>query len=175
MEWQAPAGGAGLTLVKTQTIGSAVSTVTVTDAFSTTYDNYKIIISGGVASGSSGLHFKLGATVTGYYTVGLYQYAHTGVGAISTDKQANYTEFVGMGTASVNSLNNNIEIGMPFLAKPTVIRNIDIRTLSTDAVAEYYQGFLDNTTSYTDFTIFPGSGGTTLTGGTIKVYGYANS
>jgi hypothetical protein len=39
-----------LTLIKTQTIGTAVSSVTVTGAFSTTYDNYKIIVSGGVAS-----------------------------------------------------------------------------------------------------------------------------
>jgi hypothetical protein len=31
-------------------------------------------------------------------------------------------------------------------------------------------GYLDNTTSYTDFTLTPSSG--TLTGGTIRVYGY---
>jgi hypothetical protein len=173
VKWAAPAGG--LTLVKTQTIGSAVSTVTVTDAFSTTYDNYKIIISGGVGSGSSGLHMQLGATTTGYYTVGLYQYAHTGVGAISTDKQSNYSEFVGMGNCSVNSISANIEVNVPFLAKPTAVSNNDIRALNTDSISEFYRGYIDNTTSYTDFKIFCGSGGTTMTGGTIKVYGYANS
>ena len=35
-------GSTGLTLVKTQTIGTAVSTVVVTGAFSTNYDNYQI-------------------------------------------------------------------------------------------------------------------------------------
>jgi hypothetical protein len=34
-------------------------------------------------------------------------------------------------------------------------------------------GILDNTTSYTDFTIAPTTG--TITGGTIFVYGYAIS
>jgi hypothetical protein len=34
-------------------------------------------------------------------------------------------------------------------------------------------GFLNNTTSYTAFTFTPSSG--TLTGGTIRVYGYRNS
>ena len=169
------AASAGLTLVKTQTIGSGVSTVTVSDAFSATYDNYKIIISGGVGSGSSGIHMQLGATTTGYYTVGLYQYAHTGVGALNTDKTANFSEFVGMGGCNVNSISSNIEVSMPFLAKPTTVSNNDIRTVNTDANAEFYRGFLDNTTSYTAFTVFCGSGGTTLTGGTIKVYGYANS
>ena len=40
----------GLDLVKTQTIGSAVSTVTVSDVFSATYDNYLITINGGSGS-----------------------------------------------------------------------------------------------------------------------------
>jgi hypothetical protein len=176
LKWATPVTPAsGLTLVKTQTIGSGVSTVTVTDAFSATYDNYKIIISGGVGSGSSGLHMQLGATTSGYYTVGLYQYAHTGVGAISTDKLANYSEFVGMGNCSVNSIGSNIEVNSPYLTKPTTVSNNDIRCLNSDANAEFYRGFVDNTTSYTDFKIFCGSGGITMTGGTIKVYGYQNS
>ena len=171
--WSAPSGG--LTLVKTQTIGSGVSTVTVSDAFSATYDNYKIIISGGVGSGSSGIHMQLGATTTGYYTVNLYQYTNTGPGTVNVDRQGSYSEFVGMGDCSVNSIGSNIEINMPFLAKPTTISNNDVRTINSDAFAQFARGFLDNTTSYTAFTVFCGSGGTTLTGGTIKVYGYANS
>jgi len=47
--WSAPSI-AGLTLVKSQTIGSAVSSVEVTGAFSATYDNYKVIVIGGVGS-----------------------------------------------------------------------------------------------------------------------------
>ena len=43
-----PAGA--LVLVKTQVIGTTVSSVNVTSAFSTTYDNYKITITGGTSS-----------------------------------------------------------------------------------------------------------------------------
>ena len=34
----------GLVLVKSQTIGTGVASVTISDAFSTTYDNYRITI-----------------------------------------------------------------------------------------------------------------------------------
>jgi hypothetical protein len=63
----------GLWLVKTQTIGNAVSSVAVTNAFSTDYDNYKIIISGGASSAQAFLTLQLGASATGYY------YANSGV------------------------------------------------------------------------------------------------
>ena len=52
-------GASGLTLVKAQTIGTTVSSVTVTDAFSATFDNYKIIISDGVGSTNSGIKGSL--------------------------------------------------------------------------------------------------------------------
>ena len=55
----------GLVLVKAQTIGSAVSSVEVTGAFSSTYDNYLITLEGGVASTNVGLRLTLGATATG--------------------------------------------------------------------------------------------------------------
>jgi hypothetical protein len=56
----------GLWLVKTQTVGSAVPDVTVTDAFSADYDNYKILYTGGTASGAVGpLNMKLGSSTTG--------------------------------------------------------------------------------------------------------------
>ena len=38
----------GLWLVKSQTVGTGVSSVTVSNAFSADFDNYRIIYSGGV-------------------------------------------------------------------------------------------------------------------------------
>jgi hypothetical protein len=49
----------GMTLISTTTIGTAVSSVNVTSAFSTTYDNYKIMISGGVASTTVGTEHQV--------------------------------------------------------------------------------------------------------------------
>ena len=65
--WQAVGGASGLVLISTTTIGTSVSTVTVSNAFSATYDNYKIILSGGVASGSAAITIILGATTSRYY------------------------------------------------------------------------------------------------------------
>jgi hypothetical protein len=63
-------GGAypGLRLVKKQTIGNGVSSVNVTGAFSATYDNYKILISGGVGSTGTDLQLSLDGITTGYYS-----------------------------------------------------------------------------------------------------------
>jgi hypothetical protein len=63
----------------------------------------------------------------------------------------------------------NIDLFSPFLSDETVYNGWYIN----EGSGGYSVGFLDNTTSYTAFTIAPGSG--TLTGGTIRVYGYANS
>jgi hypothetical protein len=62
----------GMTLISTTTIGTTVSSVNVTSAFSTTYDNYKIIVSGGVSSSTPTFSLKLGSTATGYYSAGRY-------------------------------------------------------------------------------------------------------
>ena len=39
-------GAGGFTLIKSETIGTTVASVTVTDAFSSTYISYKIIVDG---------------------------------------------------------------------------------------------------------------------------------
>jgi hypothetical protein len=68
-----------------------------------------------------------------------------------------------------NGLNLNMELNGPFLAKRTIVSG----TMTSVNVGRIYSGYLDGTTSYTAFTITPASG--TITGGTIRVYGYANS
>jgi hypothetical protein len=49
-----------LVLVKSQVIGSAVASVAVTGAFSTTYDAYKIVIANTVTSASSVIRHNFG-------------------------------------------------------------------------------------------------------------------
>jgi hypothetical protein len=64
--WKPVGVAPGLVLIKTETIGTTVGSVNVTDAFSSTYENYKIIISGGASSATGAyLTLKLGASVTG--------------------------------------------------------------------------------------------------------------
>jgi hypothetical protein len=165
--WQTLVVG-GLTLVKTQTIGSAVSTVTVTDAFSATYDNYLVTVNGGVASTNVDLNIQLGSTTTGYY--GFLVFGSSNSSTVNGEANSNLSLWKYLGSGDTNILSGNAIIQNPFLAKYTLMMSHSSRSNAT-----YYSfsGGLQNTTSYTAFTITPSSG--TLTGGTIRVYGYANS
>ena len=167
-----PAASSGaLVLVKSQTIGSAVSSVAVTNAFSATYDNYKIMISGGASSANSWLGLQLGATTTGYY------WGRAGAsyasGSDSNDQLANGASFTDIAyTGTTGGLAFNCELINPYLAKKTGIGWFNMMLVSGQAGGAG-AGFLDNTTSYTDFTITVHTG--TITGGEIRVYGYAMS
>jgi len=155
----------GLWLVKTQTIGTAVSSVAVTSAFSTDYDNYKIIISGGASSAQAFLNLQLGASATGYY------YANSGVtyaGVAFVGGASNTTSFQAGSAFIGNGLVANIELQNPFLAKYTFAQSSGMNTtFATPSI-----GYHGVATSYTGFTIGVTTG--TITGGTIKIYGYRN-
>lgn len=169
--WATPAASAsGLTLVKSQTIGSAVSAVTVTDAFSATYDNYLIIVNGGSGSVNGGnADLTLGSTTSGYYMAGWYMfYSSTSLTGFIYNPGAKWS-----GTYySSNAHSGHINLQNPFLAKTTTFHS-KLITADTGAYVADYAGWLNNTTSYTAFTLTASSG--TMTGGTIRVYGYQNS
>jgi hypothetical protein len=159
----------GLELVKTQTIGSAVSSVTVSDVFSSTYDNYKIIIQGGVGSTVASVRMTLGATNTGYYWAGYYvTYASTTVGG----QRASNSSFWLITGMSPSNISSTVEVNAPNLAK-TSSYSANNQVHATDGDAGVTNGYLNDTTQYTSFTITTGSG--TMTGGTIRVYGFRNS
>jgi len=157
--------GVGLVPILTQTIGTAVSSVVVSNAFSATYDAYKIVVSGGVGSVDDDMYLKLGSSTTGYYSVRFgYRTTNVAAGFVDTNNGA---RFLG-GSITTNFINMNCELINPFLAKHTLFKgdfiypNLYCTTTGDHRVA----------TSFTDFTITPNSG--TMTGGTIRVYGYKN-
>ena len=165
--WQSVGVTPGLVLVKSQTIGSAVSSVEVTGAFSATYDSYKIIVTGGVGSAAeTEMSLKLGASTTGYYgnTIFTSWNATIGVQSVSNGSQWTY-----VGASSTTSINMQFELYGPFLTEFTGMSGNLLRT----GVGGPCSGLHQVATSYSAFTITPASG--TLTGGTIRVYGYANS
>lgn len=167
--WGAPDGN-GLTLIKKQTIGSSVASVTVTDAFSATYDNYLIIVSDGVGSTGGTSTLTLGATTANYYMTGVY-FSPTG----STVTGFNVNNGSGWSGTYYTTSNNSghIILQSPFLSKRTTFQSVLIGADSGSNYAHYF-GHLQNTTSYTAFTL-TASGGSTYTGGEIRVYGYQNS
>lgn len=160
-EWR---GMSGLQLVKKQTIGSAVSSVAVTSAFSATYDNYKIIVSGGTASGATDLTLSLTGG-TSVYSYGIL-YVAFGSSTPAAVTATNASSFVFAGNATGDTLDMNCDLKDPFNARYTTFKSQNAsNTLSGASTAIHKSG-----SSFTGFTIAPAAG--TLTGGTIYVYGY---
>ena len=154
----------GLWLVKSQTVGTGVSSVTVTGAFSTDYEAYKIIWDGGNGSTGINLSMKLGSTATGYYGFACYGvYTALTVFGANDNNAASFTT-IGGGDGSMMSV--DIDVIDPYLAKPTRVRG----AFQNATAFGTYVGRLADTSSYTAFTLTPNVG--TLTGGTIRVYGY---
>jgi hypothetical protein len=150
----------------TVTIGNAVSSVVVSGAFSSLYNAYKIILTGGAASAQGDIKMILGATVAGYYQNIIYTGWNNTVLAASTNNGASW-ERAGLTEPITPTM--NVELVNPFLSERTTISGQFIGTDST-RVGGFMSGFLADTTSYTAFTISPSTG--TLTGGSITVYGY---
>jgi len=156
----------GLTLISTTTVGTTVASVTVTGAFSSTYDNYKVTYSGGVASTAVDLQMILGATTTNYYYgFGYLPYG----GSLASVTVNNGSSWAYAGGANTALTYLNCDIFRPFATDETLIASVG----GNASNGNFGGGYLNNTTSYTAFTITPSSG--TLTGGTIRVYGYQNS
>jgi hypothetical protein len=157
----------GLFHIKTQTVGNAVASVTVTSAFSSDFDSYRIIYSGG--SGTAGeVKMSLGASTASYRSACIYATWAGGTGVFGLDNTASWA------VGSCRTLGNSvcIDVHRPFLADETWFNGSYVG-IATDSVSGSLNGYHSVASSYSSF-IFSSSTGT-LTGGTIRVYGYRNS
>jgi hypothetical protein len=162
----------GLWLVKTQTISVAATTQDVTSCFTSDYSNYRIVFDGFTASAPIGvtLQFLVGSTPTAvnYYGSGL-DISLTGVvtGVATNNGSSGVTQIVGNTTPAGGVL----EVFAPAKATRTswMSGGIDARTNGNPYRSA--AGFQDSNTQFSGFRILTG-GATTITGGTIRVYGY---
>jgi len=154
----------GLTYIKTVTVGSAVATVTVDDAFSADYDNYLVTFQGVTPSvANTNIRISLGDTLSGYTFA---KQALTYAGAASDSVSNTATRFGHAGRTTTESCYVNCSIFQPFLNKATFFSGVTV----DGNEAGFASGSLPNTTSYTSFITSAADG--TFTGGTINVYGY---
>jgi hypothetical protein len=158
----------GLWLVKSQTIGTGVSSVTVTGAFSADYDNYKIQYVGGTGTGSSVLQFNYVGTngATGFYGNLIYASFAGGVPALNSVGYNNTGAITHAGGNSNGRWNMNLEIQGPFLTAVSFLSS----NYADGSNAGSTTGFHFHANSYSAFVLTPTVG--TLTGGTVYVYGY---
>ena len=162
----------GLWLVKTQTVGSGVSSVTVSNVFSATYDSYRIVYTGFTGSVSGAAMLIRCVTSGGADNASNWKgnafYIVTGAaGGLSN---SNYTNGASADCSGIDTVvtSCSFDITGPFLTQRTQVNynNAD------NAYWRVSASMLDNATSYTGFKLLTNAG--TLTGGTIRVYGYRN-
>jgi hypothetical protein len=159
----------GSVYVTSTTVGSAVSSVVFTNCFSSTYDNYEIIYTGGTASAANNLRIQFGSTTTGYYGALIYVVANAGVAlGLGINNDVNFP-YLGDSTTGGGS-RLSCKVYAPNLAARTGITSQYIGTGTAAGAFGTFNGNLDNATQYTGFTLTPNTG--TLTGGTITIYGY---
>lgn len=167
-------GGTAATLAANGTvnIGTSNTVIDIRGCFSSLYESYRIVWSNiTCSSGSAAFLYKLlaGATPT---TAGFYgntQYIVNGAAGGLTGANRVNTAYGECGNTMTTYKNAGwLELQQPFLASATMS--------SFSATDENYwrigTDILRNSTSYDGFQFFPLAG--TITGGTIRVYGYRN-
>jgi hypothetical protein len=170
LAWATPGGG-GLVLINSTTF-SAASTVSVNSVFSSTYRNYKMVVSYTMSANNEPLYMRMRASGTDNSSANYFINGTVGVTAnISNIGNANETAFkLQQGGATAAGISMD-------LFAPNIGTRINITSqgsaISTGAYASSYQigGFLDANVTADGFTFIPGAG---TISGIVKVYGYAN-
>ena len=158
-----------LVLITSQSF-SGSATVTVSNAFSATYKNYKVILNNVLsASGTPDFLFKLGSATTNYvWTLGnssstTFNGFSSG-SAVATTITMTYLH-------STNATQLSMEIIAPFLTQRTLLTNNSISYQSNGfwSMLASHNG----ADSFTDFTL--SNSGAVNMSGTLEVYGYTTS
>jgi hypothetical protein len=161
----------GLWLVKTQTVGTAAPSAVVTGAFSADYNNYLVTYTGGVASaGGAQLRIAFNVdTANNYYSNIITQTA--GLAAVNGQAFGALTGFTVVGYVDTGDFSCSLTINNP---NTTINTNFygSFNCLGGSSQVGTVGGWSIGTGANTGFTFYPSSG--TLTGGTIRVYGFRN-
>jgi hypothetical protein len=163
-----PTTAGGLVRISTTTATSG-GTLAITNVFSSTYNSYLIVIDDLLtASGGASFTMTLGATATGYYYAGMTISYSAGTtvnvnGSNTSNWLLGQCDNTLKGGAIVQLTNPNIASATSYTAVGTDPR--------TGESTKFIQGFVNNSTQYTDFTIACGI--RTFASVSVKVYGYA--
>ena len=154
----------GLWLVKSQTVGAGVSSVTVSNAFNASYDAYRILYTGGTVTSNGSISMAFNGSPAGWY--GNIVYANFLGGAPLSIGMNNTSAVTFAGGGSAGFAQVLADVQNPFLAQPSWVS----ANYTDLANAGRTTGYHAVSTSYTGFILTAASG--TISGGTIYVYGY---
>lgn len=159
----------GLWKISSTAVGTGVSSVNISNAFSSDYQRYKIVYQGGTFSASgANVYFQLFSNGTNYFSAVIYQTA-TSYAVNNTGLAGATVAMVGI-TGNTSNTQYNIELTSPLAS----IWKVGESSFTAGDNANSYAGstrfWNTNATTSTGFSLYPSSG--TMTGGTIYVYGY---
>ena len=173
------ATASGLTFISKTTITSTAAT-TISNIFTSTYNDYRVIVTIGGVTDSNKLRLQLttsGTPVTSGYSAGCFIGDYTsGAPPLINYGYAESANFVLGYVPNSSTQNANIAFDMygPQATQKTAINGQTTSVWSGAANAGgAVLGFLDSTTSYDGIKIYS-SANTALTG-TVVVYGYAKA
>ena len=150
---------------------SSVSSVSVNNCFSSTYQNYLIVFQAQHASTTDNMNFML--RLAGTNNTANYAYVYTNNdNAISTGRNTSQT------AGAIGKIGNgmqdfiSIDVMNPYITTNTSYRSRNYSSMNASFISDF-GGFHAAATSYDGFTIATSSGGNVT--GTVRIYGYRNS
>lgn len=156
---------AGLVFVKSQTIGSSVASVTLSDVFSSDFQNYKVVTTGISNSTTATLQVAFGGSTNHYATLAWNLYNGTN-GRIDVLNGSNIP--VNYIVSSPADNGSDFTVTRPNVSSYTQVTGTGIGAGYTN----WFGGTDFTVRSHTDLTLSISAG--TMTGGTVRVYGYNN-
>jgi hypothetical protein len=174
LKWATAGGGGGLVFITSSTF-SASAAANINSCFSSTYQNYRVMIDIDSASASNtqlALKFRASGTNSSesYYTWGIEPNA--GSDTIFVARGANISNGI-VGYQGANGTKASIDVFDPFATQRTFYNcNYSSLTAAPLNIVGFSNGCHNNTSSYDGISIIASSGDIT---GTIRIYGYANS
>ena len=162
----------GLELVKTQTIGTAVASVSVNNCFSSAYNNYRVIIriAGASTANDCNLRYRVGgvddtALAYSWFYVGINNTA----GSLNNASGGQSLAFTGTNVSTTGIVQTfELDFLSPFLTEEK--RTFGFGSQRAPGGMRVGGTVFTNATSFDGFTLLASAG--SYTGGTITVYGY---
>ena len=168
LKWAAVAtpAAAGLVLIDEVSF-SSVTTVNINDVFSTTYNNYRVLIEGTQGSPATvSMRYRVSGSDTSSGYEGIRLSAEGG--SVSTDNNVVGTDEIFLGSFATGSNSLQVyDIQAPFLTQSTALSGMGGRTGGYNININYV--VQTGSTSFTGFTLLCS---TNITG-KVSVYGYA--
>jgi hypothetical protein len=157
----------GLVYLQSFTLTSTTSDLNMGSAFSSTYSNYRVVVSGLQTTTQGVLGIYIGALSTGTNYYSSFNYDSAG-GTVSGTIRGNGTAYMGVGLTEIGvSSNFSFDVCSPQLAQPTsYMGNYNGRVVYAGTGA----GALNDNTQYTGIGFI--SPGGSMTAGTFTIFGY---